>query len=454
MHTVEDFLPVLFAVLFGFIIVNMVINFVLLAIKKKRMYMLLSIFWPMALGSFFLNGYFQNGDLAVTLAYSGTFIPMTILAMIGFEAAKRKFPLKNYIAYYFAVLVITLGINSLKVGFTTLAMPLAIATATPLIHAAIYLLCVDRKNTTMLQKFLSVIYLVSSVHCINFAVFRMAPGAQLWGWITSYALYDILAVLMPAMALEEASITENVRLNDLVKDKTADLNESLKQNDKLLKILIHDISNPLMVIKLYLQVLKVESIENLPMIESIKKAQIAIEGIVNQVKDHYLKKSPTLNPVCINECFDDVTFIFAKSLEKKNVTLKFHNNLSTNTKVKVDKMSFTHSVLSNLVSNGLKFTSPNTEIRIIAKEENNFVVLEIEDQGPGIPQEVISKLMSNDEIESTQGSMGEVGTGFGLSIAKSYIEAFGGEIEFNARYIQTNPLDHGTNVRITLDRIQ
>ena len=48
----------------------------------------------------------------------------------------------------------------------------------------------------------------------------MDPGAQLWGWLVAYAIYDMLAILLPSIALEEANLTENDRLQSLVDEKT------------------------------------------------------------------------------------------------------------------------------------------------------------------------------------------------------------------------------------------
>src|SRR5689334_1947017 len=96
----QHFMPILFRVLFGFIIFNIIINFVLLYIKKRRLYQLLAVFWPVVLFVFIMQASFQTGDLRVTMAYSASLLSMTVISMIGFEAIGRRFPLKNYLFYY------------------------------------------------------------------------------------------------------------------------------------------------------------------------------------------------------------------------------------------------------------------------------------------------------------------------------------------------------------------
>lgn len=450
----DDFIPILFKILFGFIILNIVITLTLLYIKRQKMYQLLAMYWPTVLAVFIIQAVFQKGNLAIALAGSTSVVAMIIFSMIGFHAIGRTFPLRFFVILTLASYPVIFGLHYFGYGFTTVAMPAAIAAAAPLLYTFFHIMFIDRKTTTPLQKVLGGVYLLSAIHCINFALFRMEPGTQLWGWIVAYAIYDMLAILLPSIALEEANRTENTRLQSLVKERTAELNSSLKENESLVRVLLHDISNPLSVIKWYLQIIQPSEDESGRLIEKIKKSQNAIESIVANVKDLYSKRHnrSQLNPVPLEECFHDVSFIFSQSLEKKNVSLKFNNTLSPDSKILADRTSFTHSVLSNLVSNGIKFSDPNSEIEVNASEDANNIFLEIKDSGPGISQDVLNSLLHDEMPMSSDGSMGEKGTGFGLSIVKSFVDSYGGQIEFDSRHIFTNPDNHGTSIRITLNK--
>lgn len=448
----ESFVPILFKVLFGFICLNIVINLILLHIGRRSLNKLLALYWPAVLVVFILQAWLQEGPLAITFAGSMSIIAMLIFAKIGFQVVGRKFPLRNYIIYHTLAYPLTYYLYTLGVDFKILALPVSITNATPLIHAFIYIMFVDRKRSTRLQQVLAGMYVLMAIQCLNFALFRMEPNAQLWGWLVTYALYDTLAILLPSIALEQANMNENERLQGLVKEKTFSLNTSLKENENLVKILIHDISNPMTVMKWYLQVMNPSDDETNALLTKVRKSQDAIEGILKQVKDLHNKKVPNKTAVSLEECFEDVSFIFAQVLESKHILLKFTNNLPPGTKIMADKTSFTHSVLSNLVSNSLKFSQPFSIIEVIASGDEKNVILEVKDRGPGISKEVINNLMNNELVASTRGTAGEVGSGFGLSIVKSYVESFGGQIEFESKVAFTNPEDHGTNVRITLNR--
>lgn len=452
--TPADFMPLLFKVLMAFIFINVVLNFILLYTKQLRIYKLLVLFWPSVLFVFIFQSIFQVGNLPVTLAYSATLISLTVYAMIGFEVLKRKFPLRNYLIYYAVFYPITFALYKMGYGFTTIAMPFAIATATPMAHTFYYIWIKDRKKSTRLQKVLGLSYLVTGIHCINFALFRMEPGTQMWGWLVAYACYDALAVILPSIALEENAMSEKERLQKQVDERTKELNKSLAENENLLKVVLHDISSPLMTMKFYLSYMKPESFSQ-DTLEKAKRSQAAIEKIILETKNRYATKNNSRNhlePVGIDDCFNEVRMIFGPKLEKKNISLIFNNQLSADTKVLADQTTLTHSVLSNLVSNGLKFSSPNSVIQVTAKEVENNIVLEVKDQGPGIPHDVLHNLNNNIQHSSSIGTGGEVGTGFGLSIVKSFVDSYGGQIEFDTKHLLTHPQEHGTNIKITLDR--
>lgn len=447
-------MPILFKVLMAFIFINVILNFFLLYTKQLRIYKLLVFFWPSVLCVFFIQSIFQVGNIEVALAYSATLASLTIYAMIGFEVLKRKFPVRNYLIYYSIFFPITYAVYKMGYGFTAIAMPFAIATATPMVHTFYYIWIKDRKKSTRLQKLLGVSYLITAIHCINFALFRMEPGSQIWGWLVSYFCYDVLAVILPSIALEENSMSENERLQKLVDERTKELNKSLSENENLLKVVLHDISSPLMTMKFYLSYMKPENFSQ-DTLDKAKRSQAAIEKIILETKNRYATKNNNRNhleAVGIDDCFNEVRMIFGPKLEKKNISLIFNNQLSAETKVLADQTTLTHSVLSNLVSNGLKFSSPNSVIQVSAKEVNNNIVLEVKDQGPGIPADVLHNLHNNIQHNSTIGTGGEVGTGFGLSIVKSFVDSYGGQIEFDTKHPLTHPQEHGTNIKITLDR--
>jgi signal transduction histidine kinase len=83
-------------------------------------------------------------------------------------------------------------------------------------------------------------------------------------------------------------------------------------------------------------------------------------------------------------------------------------------------------IISNLISNALKFTEEGSITvaidKKISKDNNNQVIVSVKDTGAGIDPEILPRLFTKFATKS------DVGTGLGLYISKSIIEAHGGKI--------------------------
>jgi two-component system sensor histidine kinase VicK len=108
---------------------------------------------------------------------------------------------------------------------------------------------------------------------------------------------------------------------------------------------------------------------------------------------------------------------------KKNVILLYQqHDEGINYTIQADKGRL-NQVMSNLISNAIKFTEEGSIIITSKKEENeNKVIVSVKDSGIGIHREVIPRLFQKFATKSYQG------TGLGLYISKSIIEAHGGKM--------------------------
>lgn len=89
-------------------------------------------------------------------------------------------------------------------------------------------------------------------------------------------------------------------------------------------------------------------------------------------------------------------------------------------------------VITNLIDNAIKYSPPQSKVIIRSREEGDFVRVEVEDFGPGIPQDKLplmfrkfSRFMRplNEQVK---------GTGLGLYLSKYFIELHGGTIDFKS----------------------
>lgn len=90
-----------------------------------------------------------------------------------------------------------------------------------------------------------------------------------------------------------------------------------------------------------------------------------------------------------------------------------------------DVSSIQH-ILTNLLGNAQKFTPKDGVITVRAREENRFLRVDVEDNGPGIPRDAQDKIFEAFVQVNRQEGPGAKGTGLGLKIAKSLVEFNGG----------------------------
>ena len=83
-------------------------------------------------------------------------------------------------------------------------------------------------------------------------------------------------------------------------------------------------------------------------------------------------------------------------------------------------------VLVNLLDNSLKYSPAESSIEISARLERGWLLLEIADQGPGVPEQDLKRVF--DKFYRIPVPEGVGGTGLGLSICKGIVEAHNGSI--------------------------
>ena len=105
-------------------------------------------------------------------------------------------------------------------------------------------------------------------------------------------------------------------------------------------------------------------------------------------------------------------------------------------------------VFTNILNNAIKFSPPDSTINFRAWYEPDKLIFEVEDEGPGIPQDEIDDVFKDFFRASNVGDT--PGMGLGLSIAKNIMDAHNGEILVRNVYSEGDKT--GTCVRIVIPR--
>jgi signal transduction histidine kinase len=92
-----------------------------------------------------------------------------------------------------------------------------------------------------------------------------------------------------------------------------------------------------------------------------------------------------------------------------------------------------HQVLFNLLDNAVRYTPPGGEVTVEARPANGGCQVAVIDTGPGIAPEHLPRLFERFYRADAARSRGDGGTGIGLAIARSVVEAHGGHIRAESR---------------------
>ncbi|GAB6282869.1 MAG: hypothetical protein STSR0008_16190 [Ignavibacterium sp.] len=223
-------------------------------------------------------------------------------------------------------------------------------------------------------------------------------------------------------------------LNEKLKSSEQKLIELNQTKDKLFSIISHDLRSPFQGILGYINILQEEinELSKNEIIEIVNKMFDATNSVFNLLNNllqwSRLQRDKTeynLEEIKLIYAVDNIIESLKANADKKNI--KIENKVLPKYIVLSDT-SLLNSVLTNLISNAIKFTPPNGKITLNSSDEDNFIRISVIDTGVGIKKEDLDKLFNINTNFTTLGTDKEKGTGLGLILVKEIVEKMGGEI--------------------------
>ena len=211
------------------------------------------------------------------------------------------------------------------------------------------------------------------------------------------------------------------------------LHELQQRQEDFLRIVSHDLRNPLTIIQGHTQVLA-DSLYDAGIdgdmragLEAIQRSATRMNAMIQDLVDVTRLESGqlplTTEPVDLNA--------YLTNLLSRTETLIDYARIQVDLPADLPPVSADYNRLErifiNLLSNALKYSTPDTPVIVRARPEEGMVCVSITDQGPGIPPEERPNLFQRYyRANSTRTT--EEGIGLGLYITKLLVEAHGGRV--------------------------
>jgi signal transduction histidine kinase len=211
-----------------------------------------------------------------------------------------------------------------------------------------------------------------------------------------------------------------------------DLQDSQHENTQMMKIVAHDLRNPISAIVQITQLIQMD--------KAIPEHQMSL---VNMIQNSAGASLEFINDLLhLKSSFDnikkedlDISSVLQNSIELLNFKASEKNqqlHLETEDAFCMANREKLWRVFNNLIANAIKFSPENSVIHISLKKSGQKAICKIKDQGIGIPEDIKHQIFDLFTEAKRSGTSGEQSFGLGLAISKQIIEAHHGKIWFES----------------------
>lgn len=225
----------------------------------------------------------------------------------------------------------------------------------------------------------------------------------------------------------------------IIEEKNEELRKTIAGRDKMYSVIAHDLRSPMASMKMLLNTIMM-SVEKdkidpdiFDMLEMSNKTSEEVfsllDNLLKWTKSQLGKLTVIPQKLDISGLTDGVVEVMNSVAEVKHIKLIRTDHESFFVYVDIEMIK---SVLRNLISNAVKFSNPDSEIKVGIKAEDGKVIVSVTDSGKGIKKEDQHKLLKDSTHFTTYGTNSEEGSGLGLLLCRDFARKNGGELWFES----------------------
>lgn len=216
------------------------------------------------------------------------------------------------------------------------------------------------------------------------------------------------------------------------------IREVERMRDDFFHGIIHELRTPLATILMYARLLREGKAQQKEKSDRflgvIERESDRLQKMVRQMlelakmESREFQRSP--EPVHLNTIFDDMLPPLADRASEKGLT--FRQKIQPDLPPISGNPDIFYLIFKNLIDNAIKFTLSGT-VRIDARHENKAVIVSVQDEGIGIPDQAMPNLFGRFFRAQTAVERGIAGTGLGLYMVKEAVENYNGTIQVKSK---------------------
>ena len=225
----------------------------------------------------------------------------------------------------------------------------------------------------------------------------------------------------------------------IIEEKNEELRKTIAGRDKMYSVIAHDLRSPMASMKMLLNTIMM-SVEKdkidpdiFDMLEMSNKTSEEVfsllDNLLKWTKSQLGKLTVIPQKLDISGLADGVVEVMNSVAEVKHIKLIRTDHESFFVYVDIEMIK---SILRNLISNAVKFSYPDSEIKVGIKAEDGKVIVSVTDSGKGIKKEDQHKLLKDSTHFTTYGTNSEEGSGLGLLLCRDFARKNGGELWFES----------------------
>jgi two-component system NtrC family sensor kinase len=265
---------------------------------------------------------------------------------------------------------------------------------------------------------------------------QLTPILQARFLLLSICFGGLLLIILGAFATTRAMMTELMQMDRVraASDEVAMQSSKMAALGKMAAGIAHEINNPLAVIGekagwikdlLKMDLADPENFQELS--EAVNKIEyhvVRAKTVTHRLLGFARRMEPVEERISINTVLDESIDFLENEARYRNIDIQ--TNYAPDLPLTSTDQSQLQQVFLNIINNGIDAIGKDGEITISTKTNSrqSDIIVEITDNGPGIPKDVLQKIF--DPFFTTK-EVGK-GTGLGLSISYSIMEKLGGRI--------------------------